>query len=36
MIGPGLGGAHLRGWGKWEAYLMKEKLKASKRKKLIK
>ena len=36
MIGPGLGGAHLRWWGRGEAYLMQEKLKASNRKKLIK
>ena len=26
MIGPGLGGAHLRWWGTGEAYLMQEKL----------
>ena len=35
MIGPGLGGAHLRWWGRGEAYLMQEKLKASNRKELI-
>ena len=35
MIGPGLG-AHLRWWGRGEAYLMQEKLQASNRKKLIK
>ena len=35
MIGTGLGGAHLRWWGRGEAYLMQEKLKASNRKKLI-
>ena len=35
MIGPGLGGAHLRWWGTGEAYLMQEKLKASNRKELI-